>query len=64
LLDSKLGPVILVSKGKVKKRINKIKVLDENLNLLDTCSSIRATAKKYGIPVTTLSTTYLDKDKL
>lgn len=64
LLDSKFGPVVLVSKGEIQERANKIQILDENRNLLDTCSSIRATAKKYGIPVSSLSTIYLDKDKL
>jgi hypothetical protein len=64
LLDSKYGPVILMDNGEIKERMYKVQVLDENRNLLDICSSIRITAKKYGISATSLSTTYLDKDKL
>lgn len=63
-LDSKYGLVFLIEKREVKERAYKIQVLDKNKNLLDTCSSIRATANKYGISATALSTTYLDKDKL
>ena len=64
LLDSKVGPVFLIDKRQVKERSLKIQVLDINRNLLDTCNSIRATAKKYGASASSLSATYLYKDKL
>lgn len=48
----------------MKKRSLKIQVLDINKNILDTCKSIRTTAKKYDVSITSISTTYLNKDKL
>lgn len=64
LLDSDKGPVYVIDKEQIKARSIKIQVLDINRNLLDSCSSVRAAAKKYNVPLSTISTTYLNKDKL
>lgn len=65
LLESKIGPVLLIEKGdSVSERSYKIQGLDKNPNLLDTYSSLRAAAKSYGLSPSSLSTTYLDKNKL
>lgn len=64
LLDSDKGPVYVIDKVQIKARSVKVQVLDVNRNLLDTCSSIRAAAKKYNVPLSTISSSYLDKDKL
>lgn len=64
LLDSKVGSVYITDKGQVKPRSIEIQVLDVDRNILDTCSSVRATAVKYNIAVSSLSATYLNKDKL
>jgi hypothetical protein len=50
LLESRIGPVLLVEKGgPVSERSYKIQVLDKNRNLLDTYCSLRAAAKSLGI---------------
>ena len=65
LLESRVGPVLLVEKeASVSERFYKIQVLDKNRNLLDTYSSLRAAAKSLGISPSSISTTYLDKNKL
>jgi len=65
LLESRIGPVLLVEKGApVSERSYKIQVLDKNRNLLDTYCSLRAAAKSLGISPSSISTTYLDKNKL
>jgi hypothetical protein len=64
-LESRIGPVLLVEKGgPVSERSYKIQVLDKNINLLDTYCSLRAAAKSLGISPSSISTTYLDKNKL
>jgi hypothetical protein len=42
----------------------KVGVLDKNKIIIDTCSSLRKTSEVYGIPRTTLSQSYLNKDRL
>lgn len=64
LLNSNKGPVYVIDKVQTKARSVKVQVLDVNRNLLDTCRSIRAVADKYNVPLSTISTTYLDKDRL
>lgn len=64
LLDSKLGPVLLIDNCNSKKSSIEIQVLDANKNLLSTCSSLRLAGKKYGVTPTSISDTYLDKNKL
>ncbi len=65
LLESRLGAVLLIeTKEKVNERSYKIKVLDENRNIMATYSSLRATAKSFGISPSSLSATYLDQNKL
>jgi hypothetical protein len=64
-LESRVGPVLLVEKeASVSERFYKIQVLDKNRNILDTYSSLRAAAKSLGISPSSISTTYLDKNKL
>jgi hypothetical protein len=64
LLDSDKGPVYVIGREEVKARCIKIQVLDADRNLLDTCNSMRAVAKKYNVPLSTISATYFNKDKL
>jgi len=66
LLDSKIGPVYIQYKAAdtTKSRAIKVQVLDSNKNLIEVCASLRAAGLKYNIPVSTLSTNYLDKDRL
>lgn len=64
LLDTDKGPVYVIGKEQIKARSIKIQVFDVNRNLLDSCNSIRAAAKKYNVPLSTISATYLNKDKL
>jgi hypothetical protein len=65
LLESSLGSVYLLEKGdRNTERSFQIQVLDENRNLVSSYSSLRATAKSLGISLSSLSTTYLDKNKL
>lgn len=65
LLDSRLGPVLLIKKeGPITERSYKIKVLDINRDITTAYSSLRATTKSIGISASSLSTTYLDKNKL
>ena len=46
LLESKIGPVLLIEKGdSVSERSYKIQGLDKNPNLLDTYSSLRLRRK-------------------
>lgn len=64
LLDTKIGPVFLTNKTVLSERSVKVQVLDINRKLLDTCDSIRAAANKYAVSASSISQTYLDKDKL
>lgn len=60
---SKYGSVTILGPEINKVRSVKIQVLDINKNLLNICNSIRETEKFYGIPASSLSNTYLDKDR-
>jgi len=64
LLDSDKGPVYVLDKEKIKARSVKIKVLDVNKNLLEVCASLRDAEKKYNVAATTISRSYLNKDKI
>lgn len=68
IIDTKIGSVYIQDKGGIpvlkNKRGIQIQVLDADRNLLDTCDSLRAAAKLYGGAASSISRTYLDKDKL
>jgi hypothetical protein len=48
----------------INSRSKKVQVLDRNKNLLDRYDSIRDDSKKYNISASSLSSTYLDENKL
>jgi hypothetical protein len=65
LFDSKIGPVYIQYKAAdTTSRAIKVQVLDYNKNQIEVCASLRAAGLKYNIPVSTLSRSYLDKDRL
>lgn len=61
ILDSKIGPVYIQDKEGISK---KKQVLDANKNLLEVCASLRDAEKKYNVAATTISRSYLNKDKI
>jgi hypothetical protein len=53
-----------MDKEQLKERSIKVQVLDINKNILDTCESLRAAEKKFGVTATSIKNTYLDKNRL
>lgn len=65
LLESKIGPVLLQEKvSPTNKRSYEIQVLDQDRNLLASYSSLRAAAKSLDVSPSSISTTYLNNNKL
>lgn len=65
LLNSKIGLVYIQDKAADKKsRAMQVQVLDANKNLIEVCASVRSTGIKYGISASSITTSYLDKDRL
>jgi len=66
ILDSKIGPVYIQDKEGISKKIKgiQVQVLDANKNLLEVCASLRDAGKKYNVAATSISRSYLNKDKI
>jgi len=64
LLDSKLGPVLLIDNCNSKKSSIEIQVLDANKNILSRCNSLRLAGKNYGVTLLQLVILILIKNKL
>lgn len=65
-LDSKWGPVYIQDKEGThqKTRAIQVQVLDANKYLVEVCASLRDAEKKYNVAATTISRSYLNKDKI